>query len=765
MFVRWAKLVIKRPKTLLACSLVAMLASGAWGSTVLERLDGGGWEDPDAESSRAAAFLRTNLGRADADVVALYGSDTQTVDDAEFERAITDVVTALPEEHVVAVDSFYSTESAAFVSADRHKTFVVIQLAGRGDDERVAAFRAIEDALPAGALTLHVGGQVVTSLSVSEQADKDLARAELISLPLLLVLLLFVFRSVVAALLPLLIGVFAIAGSLAVLRVATMFTPVSAFAMNIVMLLGLGLAVDYALFMVSRFREELRHGQTSAGAIGRSICTAGRTVLFSALTVAGSMAGLLVFPQPFLRSMALGGMAAVVMALIGALVLLPAVLRVLGPRVNALPVGRQRAQRTGQSRAWGRLARSVMHQPAFYALLSIEILLLMGYPFLHVQFSRPDASVLPRSSEARIVSDTLDDEFGRNQTKPVTIGVTMNGDSTTPQNLARLQAYATRLSANAGVARIVSPATLPADSPVLPAYADGRFARMDVYFDAPAQSPQTQTLLQRIRDEKPPAESSVLVGGETAELFDLVNGRNNALLPMLGVILTVIGVLLFLAFGSLVLSIKAVIMNTLSLAASFGAVVWIFQDGHLAWLFGTEAAGSIDATQPVLMLAVVFGLSMDYEVFLLSRIKEAYGHTHNTAKAVAIGMQQTGPIITRAALLMIVVVGAFSTSDISLLKMIGVGMAVAIAVDATIVRALLVPALMRMMGPANWWTPHPLHALHDLFVPEPVPVALRERVRVVTPPHHHHPHPQAVARPRDRRRAAMRPHRNQTVAS
>jgi uncharacterized membrane protein YdfJ with MMPL/SSD domain len=749
MVVRWAKLVIRRPKLLLALSLVVMFCSAVWGVSVLDRLNGGGWDDPKAESSRAAAFLRTNLERADADVVALYASQSLTVDQPEFAKAITDVTTRLPSEHVAAVDSFFSTESESFVSSDRRKTFVVVQLQGSGDDERAESFRTIEPLFDAPGLDLHIGGQVVTSLSVSERADEDLARAELISLPLLLIVLLFVFRSVVAALLPLLVGVFAITGSLAILRIVTEFTPVSAFAMNIVMLLGLGLAVDYALFMVSRFREELTRGLPPTGAIGLTICTAGRTILFSALTVAGSMAGLLVFPQPFLRSMAMGGIAAVLMALVGALVVLPCVLRLLGHRVNALRV-RRRKPRAGSLRigAWARLARSVMHQPAFYALVCVEILLVMGYPFLDVRFSRPDASVLPADDASRIVSDTLDTEFARNQTKPVTIGVTMTGEASSAQNLARLKAYSARLAANEGVTRIVSAAELPAGSPTLGHFANGEFARVDVYFEPAAQSTAAQQLVQHIRDEKPPAEASVIVGGETAELIDLVRGRNDALLPMFAVILGVIGVLLYLAFGSVVLSLKAVVMNALSLVASFGAVVWIFQDGHLGWLLGTEASGSIDATQPVLMLAVVFGLSMDYEVFLLSRIKEAYDQTHNTARAVVIGMQQTGPIITRAALLMIIVVGAFSTSDISLLKMIGVGMAVAIAVDATVVRALLVPALMRMMGRANWWSPHPLHALHDLFVPEPVPLVLRRRPAVVAPAHHHHPHPIARTRPR-----------------
>jgi RND superfamily putative drug exporter len=406
-----------------------------------------------------------------------------------------------------------------------------------------------------------------------------------------------------------------------------------------------------------------------------------------------------------------------------------------------------------------------MQQPAFYVLLCVEVLLVMGSPFLHVQFSRPDASVLPAGNAARSVSETLDTEFGRNQTKPITIGVSMNGDATSEQNLARLTAYSARLKAVPGVTSVASAAALPKDSAALSGYARNRNARVDVYFAPDAQSAAAQKLVERVRDEKPPAESTVVVGGETAKLVDLVQGRNAALLPMFGVILAVISVLLFAAFGSVVLSLKAVAMNTLSLGASFGAVVWIFQEGHLAWLVGARASGAIDATQPVLMLAVVFGLSMDYEVFLLSRVKEAYVRTHDTTKAVAIGMQQTGPIITRAALLMIVVVGAFSTSNIALLKMVGVGMAVAIAVDATVVRALLVPALMRMMGRANWWAPHPLHALHLLITPEPTPVVTR-RPRIAVSTRHEHLHPKPIPRSRPRSHPPRKQTQsNQTVAS
>lgn len=749
MFVRWARVVIQRPWALLVASAAFVIAAAVWGVGVMDRLDGGGWEDPKSESARASAFLRQNLGRADADVVALYTHPNLTVDDPEYERQISDIAKQLPSEHVAAADSFYSTRSPSFVSTDRRQTFIVMQLRGEDDDARQEAFRQIKSLLSVDGFDVQLGGQVVTRMSVEERADKDLARAELLSMPLLLLLLLLVFRSLVAAVLPLLIGVFAIAGSLLVLRVVTEFTAVSAFAMNIVLLLGLGLAVDYALFMISRFREELQHGHSTKRAVGRTVCTAGRTVLFSALTVAGSVAGLLVFPQPFLRSMAMGGIAAVLMALIGALVILPAILRLLGPRIDAVSFAARRRWRRRPG-AWAKVARSVMRQPAFYALVCVEVLLLMGSPFLHVQFNRPDASVLPPDEGARQVNDALNTSFNRNQTKPIAIGVTMDGAATSTENLTRLTRYSARLAALQGVARVESPSSIvgtPGASAVLPGYANGRFARVDVFFEPGAQSADAQQLVRAVRSSDPPVNATVLVGGETSKLVDLVDGRNSALLPMFGVIITVIGVLLFFAFGSIVLSLKAIVMNVLSLAASFGAVVWIFQDGHFAGLFGASASGSIDATQPVLMLAVVFGLSMDYEVFLLSRVREAYLRTHNTARAVAIGMQQTGPIITRAALLMIVVVGAFSTSDIVLLKMVGVGMAIAIAVDATIVRGLLVPATMRMMGRANWWSPKLLKRLRKRFVHEPAPLARRRRRSDISAPHRAHPKKAAPARP------------------
>lgn len=712
MLVQWARVILRRPRTVLAFAILFMIVSVIWGSTVLDRLDGGGWEDPKSESARAAAFLRTNVDRADADVIALYTSADKTVDDPAFANGIRNMVAALPGKQVAAVDSFFTTGSDAFVSVDRKQTFIVIQLRGQGDDALRASLAKVQPLLEIPGLQLDTGGQVVTRASVEKQADTDLARAELISLPLLLLLLVFVFRSVVAALLPLLIGAFAVVGSMSVLRALTEITAVSAFAMNIVMLLGLGLAIDYSLFMVWRFREELRHGCTTRNAVGHTMASAGHTVLFSSLTVAGSLAGLLVFPQPFLRSMAMGGIAAALTAMLGALVMLPALLQLLGQRIDILSL----PQRSHPgANWWARLARSVMRGPVGYLLWSVTVLLIMGAPFLHVEFSRPDASVLPLSEGARRVNDALLSRFESNQTKPIAIGVVMDGPVTSAQNLARLNAYGQRLASVTGVTRVVSPATIASSSTgkqMITQYSKGNVARVDVYFTPPAQSKDAQELVKGVRAEMPPVNATVLVGGETAKLVDLVEGRNTVLLPMLMVILCVTGLLLFIAFGSVVLSLKAILINTFSLMASFGAVVWIFQDGHFAHLIGAEARGSIDATQPVLMLATVFGLSMDYEVFLLSRIREAYLRTHSTSKAVAIGMQQTGPVITRAALLMVVVAGAFSTSDISLLKMVGAGMAVAIAVDATLVRGLLVPSAMQLMGNLNWWSPSFLQRLH-----------------------------------------------------
>jgi trehalose monomycolate/heme transporter len=501
-----------------------------------------------------------------------------------------------------------------------------------------------------------------------------------------------VFGSVVAAALPLAIGVVAILGAFTALRVATLVTDVSVFSVNVVTILGLGLAVDYGLFMVGRFREELSRGRGTQDAVVTTMLTAGRTVAVSGLTVAVALAGLLVFPQVFLRSMGLGGIAAVLIAVVAALTVLPALLAVLGPRVNALPI-RTRSLTGAADGGWARLARSVMRRPVLYATAVVALLLALGAPFLRVAFGGIDARALPAGTESRQVSEALERDFPGGTTSPVEAVLTGVDPA----------AWAERARTVPGV----TGATVTGQ--------EGGTARVSLTYAGDAQSAQARELVGRVRDLPVPPGGEVLVGGATAELSDLLSGLGR-LLPLMGLI--VAGstfLLLFLAFGSVVLPLKALAMNALSLSASFGAIVWIFQDGNLSGLLGFTSTGTVEATQPILVLAIVFGLSMDYEVFLMSRIREEYLRTGDNTAAVAAGLQRTGGLITCAALLLVVVIGAFSLSGITFIKLIGVAMAIAIVVDATVVRALLVPATMRLLGRWNWWAPAPLRRLHDRF--------------------------------------------------
>ena len=698
MFEQLGHFVFRRRRAVLAATALFLAVALGWGTSVFGSLVGGGFDDPGSDSFRAAELLDDRLGRDDADVVVIYSSGERTVDDPAFRDAVTSTLASLPASDVVRADNFWSTSAPVFVSEDRQATFVALQLAGADDDARDAAYERIRGDLAAPGLTAQVGGITPTFATISETISSDLARAELLSFPVLLVLLVIVFGSLVAASMPLAIGFLAILGALTGLRVLTEFTDVSIFAINIVTLIGLGLAIDYALFVVSRFREELARDPDVRTALARTMATAGRTVAFSGLTVAISLASLLVFPQVFLRSMGLGGMLAVLVAMTGALTVLPALLAILGHRVNALSFGplKRRVSRPVDldHGRWARIARSVMRRPVVWVAGLVVVLLAMGSPFLRVEFGNADATALPEGTEARVVQETLERDFPRGTTTPIEIALAGAAGE------AEIAQYAGAVAALPGVTAVEPRGT-----------ADG-VTGLTVLSDPLPQSTEAKDLVADIRDLSAPAGTDVLVGGQTADTVDLLASLRTLVPLMLLLMVGVTFVLLFLAFGSVVLPLKASLLNLLSLSASFGAVVWIFQDGNLAGLLGITP-GPIEATQPLLMLAIAFGLSMDYEVFLLSRIKEEHDRTGDTETAVIRGLQRTGGIITSAALLLVVVIGAFSTSGVQFIKMIGVGLAIAIVVDATLVRGLLVPGAMRLMGSANWWAPAPLRRLHD----------------------------------------------------
>jgi RND superfamily putative drug exporter len=556
---------------------------------------------------------------------------------------------------------------------------------------------------PGDGITAQVGGYTATEVAINGAVSANIARAETISFPVLLILLVLIFGSVVAAIAPLAIGGLAILGSFAVLRLLTLATTVSVYSVNITTIMGLGLGIDYGLFIVTRFREELRrHPESVERAVARTVATAGRTVLVSGVTVALALCGLMLFKPVFLRSMGYGGVATVAVDVIAALTVLPALLAVLGHRVNALAV--RKSIRNPVSPAdneadggWYRFARAVMRRPVAIASVIVIVLLALGAPFLRISWGSTDASALPASSAARQVQGALTSDFPANSTNPieaVVTGVT---------NQERLTAYTARVGAIPGVAGVQVTAR------------QGTSVRLDVGYTPPPDSPQARQIVTSIRALAPPTRASVLVGGATAQLVDELSSLGGTLPWMALVTAVATFLLLFLAFGSVVLPVKAIVMNVLSLSATFGVIVWVFQWGHLSGLLGFTATGSIDPTMPILLLAIIFGLSMDYEVFLLSRIRERYDETGDNTAAVAAGLQRTGGLITSLALLLVIVVGLFSASSITFLKLLGVGMIVALIVDASVVRILLVPATMRLLGRANWWAPAPLRRLYSRY--------------------------------------------------
>jgi RND superfamily putative drug exporter len=720
MFEGWGRFVYRRRRPVLVVAMLAIAFAAIWGTGVFGALkSSGGFEAPGSDSDKATQIVERDLGRGGADVVVLYRSQQRTVDDPAYRAAVTRALAALPPGKVAATTTYWSAPSPQqapqFVSADRRETYAVVQMAGADPQTRRDNFEAIRDRLrQADGLTARLGGNVATETAVTERVSEDIGKAEGMAMPALLVLLVVIFGGLAAASLPLAVGGMAILGSFTALRLLTLGTDVSIFAVNITTFLGLGLAIDYGLFIVARFREELaRQAETGdraavvQAALARTMATAGRTVAVSGVTVAVSLAGLMLVPQMFLRSMGYGGVATVLVCMLAALTVLPALLAVLGPRVNALSVRRlfRRRSRTGYpvresggllagGGAWYRLARSVMRRPVLYVVATVTLLLALGTPFLHISWGGVDSKVLPAGTEARVVAEALEQDFPRNATAPIDVVVTGRTDPI---------AFAERLRQVPGVtgAQVTG--------------AKGDTARISLRYDADPMSTSARDLVQRVRDVPPPAGTQVYVGGPTAELSDQLASLGSALPRVALVVGLATFVLLFLAFGSVVLPIKAILVNMLSLSATFGVVVWIFQDGHLSGLLDFTATGSIGPAMPILMLAMLFGLSMDYELFLLSRVREQYDLTGVNTDAVATGLQRTGGIITSAALLFLVVIGAFSTSGITFIKMTGVGMAIALLVDATIVRAVLVPAAMRLLGRVNWWAPGPLGRLYRRY--------------------------------------------------
>ncbi|HET7445845.1 MAG TPA: efflux RND transporter permease subunit [Solirubrobacterales bacterium] len=678
-------------------AIAFFLVAAAVGGGVASHLQPYGADDPSTETVKARNALQDAGLRAPAVIAVVENAPVAKPSTRARVEALENQVRERSD--VAAVSGYYDTHSSAFVSNDGDSTYFAVSLQPTDDKQVQDAGAEIADELSAHEGVL-VGGFAVAQEQVNKQVENDLKMAELIAFPLLFLLSLLFFRSLVASVLPLMIGGLAIIGTFLILRLASEFASISIFALNLTTALGLGLAIDYSLFIVSRYREEIARTGPGLTAMRRVLATAGRTVFFSSLTVAAALASLLVFPQRFLYSMGLGGALVALFAALISLTVLPAVLTLLGDRVNAgAPKFLQRRAtndaRPQQSGFWYRLSRFVMRRPIPVATLSALLLIVLGLPFLGIKFNTVDATVLPDSASARQTYDTISDEFPPYHDTPIWID--FEGGTT-----QQASAVAAQVRGVDGVDEVLPPQKLGGDVTAIQVISANPFAA-----DA------SQDTVRAIRDLPAPAGTELTVTGASADFVDFQSSLTSHMPIALAIIVIATLVILFLMTGSVVLPVKSLLMNFLNLSAVFGLLVLIFQDGRLEGFLDYTSPGAIEQTMPILLFAVAFGLSTDYAVFLLSRIKEARDGGASDSEAVAIGLERTGRIVTAAALLFAVAMFAFATSQIIFIKENGVGTALAVLIDASIIRALLVPSLMELLGKWNWWAPAPLRRLHE----------------------------------------------------
>jgi RND superfamily putative drug exporter len=734
MLSRIGRFTIRRRKLVLIGAVVVFLVSGAYGGGVSEQLSSGGFDDPGSESFRADEVLEQTFGSATPNTILLVTAKSGNVDDPAVVAAGNALTEELAgERYMGAVASYWSLGNAPPLKSDKgDKALVLARLSGDQNEvnERVADLvdkYTRDDAT----ISVGMGGYSAVFREVGTTIEHDLLRAESIALPITLVLLLLVFGSVVSASLPLAIGILSVVGAFVVLRLLSLVTEVSIFSLNLTTALGLGLAIDYALFMVSRYREELQAGHDPQVAVQRTVRTAGRTVAFSAMTVAASLCALLVFPLSFLRSFAYAGVAVAFLAGFFSVVVLPAMLSALGPRIDSWRVFRRSTTPKTDEGFWHRTAIFVMRRPIVVGGAAVAVLLFLGAPFLRLDISLPDDRVMPPEAASRQVHDQIREEFSSEEAGAESVVATGIGDAAARTD--EIEAYAVTLAGLEGVSRVdaltgtycgtglaadglceTGQLVLPGGEGRYLAYANsgrGGSTYLSVVPDIEPLSKAGEHLVKEIRAT--PAPFAVEVTGMSAQLVDVKDALFSRLPLALGIIAVITFIVLFLQFGSVVIPLKALVLNLLSLSATFGAMVWVFQDGHLSDTLNFTATGQIDATTPILTFCIAFGLSMDYEVFLLSRIKEEHDRTGDNQLSVAIGLEKTGRLVTALALLISVVFISFATSEITFIKLFGIGLTLAVVMDAVLIRGLLVPAFMRLAGEWNWWAPGPLRRLHD----------------------------------------------------
>jgi RND superfamily putative drug exporter len=730
----------------------ARLVIGAWVLIVLcalpfapqapGALQAGGFDLPTLESARSRAALESELGAPPSALVLAISSSTLTPGTVEFEtaaqRAVAGVASA---PHVVGSRSHLIAPTQ--INVEKKIVYDVILLDLKPDDSP-AALKGIQSALvEVDGIKVAIAGGPSFYADIQSVSETDLQRSELISLPLAAVVLLLVFGSAVAAGLPLAVGGATVIVALAAIFGVAQATRMSIFVLNLTTLLGLGLGVDYSLLLVSRFREELGRGAKLGDAVQRTVATAGRAVFFSGVTVMLGLAGLALFDFAILRSIGIAGAITVAIAVASSVTLMPAILSLLGPRVNRLAIRRLGNGRVNERGPWARLARAVMRRPVAVALPTLALLIALGTPWLGVRFNAPDGSILPERVPSRQALDALTDAFGEGSFSPMTAAVRTDGPVTSAANIKLLYEWVQALQADPRVARVDSIVSIdprltltqyqllyssssfdsatPPDryaAQILSLTTAGDLTTVSITPTNGPNRPESRALVGELRAAHPgsigagtpsaitpPVGLNALIGGGAAEIVDVVDTISGEFPRTAAVVILATLLILAVLLRSIVLPVKAVVMNVLSILASFGALVWIFQEGNLSAILGFAPLGFVETTIPVILFCVLFGLSMDYEVFLLTRMREIYDRTGDNTAAVAGGLERSGRIITSAALIVVVVAGSFVFAEIVLIKALGVGVAIAVALDATIVRALLVPATMRLFGKWNWWAP------------------------------------------------------------
>ena len=694
MFESLGHVLVKHRKSAVILFVVGILVAGGFGSLIFNRLDSGGYSNPNSDSYKVYEYLRDVLKVQDPSVAVVLDAGDQSVDDPTVASGALALEKKMSqEEGVTKTLSYWSSGGEKTLkSADGKAAYILIFGNGEAftpENQKLGEiFQSKYDGKVAG-FTLYAGGVGVVGNAINEKIADDLKLAEGISIPLTFVLLAFVFGALAASAMPLIVGVAAILGAFFILFLISLFTDVSVYALNLTTGMGLGLGIDYALLMVNRFREEIHHGKSVEDSVVTTMATAGKTVFYSGMTVLVTMVSLTFFPLPFLKSFGYAGVSVVALAVIGAIFGLPPILALMGKRVDK-GVVRRSAITPKEDGRWAHTARFVMKRPVPVVLLTLIALSVMAAPIGNIKFSQGDSRMLPANNPAAIATAVQAERFPGQTGNPIEIIVFDGADKR-----AEIAQYAAKVEAVPGIVAVVPPQVINKD------------VRLVAYQSMLPRTPESQQLIHDIRAIKAP--SGTLIGGVAADYTDSQDGIAKTLPWALGWIALSVLILVFIFTGSIILPIKAVLLNVLSLAATMGVLTWVFIDGHLQWLVGSfTLTGSIDTSIVILIVVVVFGLSMDYELFLLSRIREEHLQGRSNIESVATGLQRSARIITAAAVLLAVVFAAFVTSGVTSIKTMGFGVALAVILDATVIRALLVPALMRLFGERNWWAPKSL---------------------------------------------------------